>query len=157
MNTEQQAPRITNEYIESRINSAEYAVFDTLTICILTLKNGYKVTGESSCVSPESFNVDLEQKIARANAVDKIWPLEGYLLKDKLAAEQQQPAPQSSHPAWQQRVIAETAELQEKLDKLDAYLANMVEDADANRSPSLLHMQRTAMQVYLDILKQRNE
>lgn len=56
-----------------------------LTFCVLVLKNGFTVTGESACASPENFNVELGQKIARANAVNKIWPLEGYLLKQQLA------------------------------------------------------------------------
>jgi hypothetical protein len=57
-----------------------------LTFCVLVLKNGFTVTGESACASPENFNAEVGQKIARQNAVNKIWPLEGYLLKQKLAA-----------------------------------------------------------------------
>ena len=57
-----------------------------LTFCVLVLKNGFTVTGESACASPENFNAELGQKIARQNAVNKIWPLEGYLLKQQLAA-----------------------------------------------------------------------
>lgn len=56
-----------------------------LTFCVLVLKNGFTVSGESACASPENFNADLGQKIARANAVNKIWPLEGYLLRQKLS------------------------------------------------------------------------
>lgn len=56
-----------------------------LTICILVLKNGFTVTGESACVSPENFDAELGRKIARQKAVDKIWMLEGYLLKDRLS------------------------------------------------------------------------
>lgn len=55
-----------------------------LTFCVLVLKNGFTVTGESACASSENFNAELGQKIARANAVNKIWPLEGYLLRDQL-------------------------------------------------------------------------
>jgi hypothetical protein len=55
-----------------------------LTICVLVLKNGFTVTGESACVSPENFNEELGRKNARQKAVDKIWMLEGYLLKDHL-------------------------------------------------------------------------
>jgi hypothetical protein len=59
---------------------------DLLTICVLTLKNGFTVTGESACASPENFNAELGRKIARQNAVDKVWPLMGYALKERLAA-----------------------------------------------------------------------
>ena len=55
-----------------------------LTFCVLVLKNGFTVTGESACASPENFNAEIGRKIARANAVQKIWPLEGYLLKQRL-------------------------------------------------------------------------
>ena len=58
--------------------------FELLTICILELKNGFTVTGESACASPENFDAELGRKIARANAVAKIWPLLGFSLKQKL-------------------------------------------------------------------------
>ncbi|RQQ19717.1 hypothetical protein DF107_18105 [Burkholderia stagnalis] len=56
-----------------------------LTFCVLVLRNGFTVTGESACASPENFDAEIGRKVARANAVAKIWPLEGYLLKEKLA------------------------------------------------------------------------
>jgi hypothetical protein len=55
-----------------------------LTFCVLVLRNGFTVTGESACASPENFDAEIGRKIARANAVQKIWPLEGYLLKQLL-------------------------------------------------------------------------
>ena len=55
-----------------------------LTFCVLVLKNGFTVTGESACASPENFDPDLGRKIAKENAINKIWPLEGYLLKQAL-------------------------------------------------------------------------
>ena len=55
-----------------------------LTFCVITLKNGFTVTGESACASPENFDPEIGRKIARENAVNKIWPLEGYLLKEAL-------------------------------------------------------------------------
>lgn len=57
-----------------------------LTFCVLVLKNGFTVTGESACASPENFDVELGRKIARENARNKVWPLEGYLLRERLAA-----------------------------------------------------------------------
>lgn len=53
-----------------------------LTICILVLRNGFTVTGESACVSAEVFNEELGKKLARSKAVDKVWMLEGYLLAE---------------------------------------------------------------------------
>lgn len=60
------------------------AALGLLTFCVLVLKNGFTVTGESACVSPENFNAELGRKTARQHAVDKIWPLEGYLLREQL-------------------------------------------------------------------------
>ena len=55
-----------------------------LTFCVLVLRNGFTVTGESACASPENFNAEIGRKIARQNAVAKVWPLMGYALKDQL-------------------------------------------------------------------------
>lgn len=57
-----------------------------LTFCVLVLRNGFTVTGESACASPENFDAEIGRKIARQNAVNKIWPLMGYELRSKLAA-----------------------------------------------------------------------
>ena len=106
------APRVTPEDIEQNIadevyftaadgaamsqlvqipdddETTEIAVFPTLallTFCVLILKNGFTVTGESACASPENFDAEIGRKIARANAVQKIWPLMGYALKERLS------------------------------------------------------------------------
>ncbi|WP_249821492.1 Gp49 family protein, partial [Escherichia coli] len=55
------------------------------TFCVLVLRNGFTVTGESACASQENFDAEIGRKIARQNAVNKIWMLEGYLLKQKLS------------------------------------------------------------------------
>ena len=55
-----------------------------LTFCVLVLRNGFAVTGESACASPENFNYAIGMRIARENAVAKIWPLMGYALKQRL-------------------------------------------------------------------------
>ena len=57
-----------------------------LTFCVLVLRNGFTVTGESACVSRENFDAEIGRKVARENAISKLWPLLGYALKDKLHA-----------------------------------------------------------------------
>lgn len=92
------APRVTPADIEANIAgeyffTADQATKDCpqfdqlrlLTFCILVLRNGFTVTGESACASPENFDAELGRKIARQNAVAKIWPLMGYELRSKLA------------------------------------------------------------------------
>ena len=56
-----------------------------LTFCVLVLKNGFTVTGESACASPENFDAEAGRIAARRNAENKIWPLMGYELKCRLA------------------------------------------------------------------------
>ena len=57
---------------------------DLLTFCVLVLRNGFTVTGESACASPENFNAATGRKYARENAINKVWMLEGYMLKERL-------------------------------------------------------------------------
>lgn len=101
------APRITPADIEANITSEFYftaadgvegasghlpnsvragTALGLLTFCVLVLRNGYTVTGESACASPENFRPEIGQRIARENAIAKVWPLMGYALKSELAA-----------------------------------------------------------------------
>lgn len=66
--------------IDDLIVGQEYHVFPetTIAICLLKLKNGFAVTGESPFVSPEIFDREVALSIARGNARAKIWALEGY-------------------------------------------------------------------------------
>lgn len=81
------APRLTPEDINSVIAGFTYTVLPSgrTTICEITLKNGFTVSGESSCVSIENFDKELGEKIAYDDARNKIWQLEGYLLRDRLS------------------------------------------------------------------------
>ena len=94
------APRITPVDIQANIASEHYFTaaeaakcgstkpypLDLLTFCVLVLRNGFTVTGESACASPENFDAELGRQIARRNAEAKIWPLMGYELRSKLNA-----------------------------------------------------------------------
>ncbi len=60
-----------------------------LTFCVLTLRNGFTVAGKSSCASPENFDAEIGRNVARADAVQQIWPLMGYQLKEQLFQAQQ--------------------------------------------------------------------
>ena len=97
------APRVTPADIEANIAEEHYFTasdgirganeleceqgdpLTLLTFCVLELRNGFTVTGESACASPENFDAEIGRKIARQNAVQKIWPLMGYALRSKLA------------------------------------------------------------------------
>lgn len=100
------APRITKDQIKSKVVATHYFTaldgastqmrsedtfsnhevnaLSLLTFCVLVLENGFTVTGESACASPENFNQEIGRSIAYENAIDKVWLLEGYLLKQSL-------------------------------------------------------------------------
>lgn len=107
-------PRVTPEAIEANIASEHYftawqgasiaesdAAYDRgengkdardnlpeelklLTICVLILQNGFTVTGESACADPRNFDPEIGKRVARQNAINKIWPLMGYELRSRL-------------------------------------------------------------------------
>ncbi len=77
-------PHVTVADIFAKIKKSAYLNHEVLTVCVLTLENGFIVTGKSACASPENFNKTLGEKYAYENAVEKIWELEGYLLREKL-------------------------------------------------------------------------
>lgn len=99
------APRIKPEDIEANIRNEFYFTAQNgvigansakngpvtpelhlLTFCVLVLRNGFTVTGESACASPENYDPEIGRTIARQNAVQKIWPLMGYELRSHLSA-----------------------------------------------------------------------
>lgn len=72
--------KLTLDYIKSLIVNAEYQRFgETLTVCVLTLQNGFTVTGESACINADNFDEEIGKQVAYDDAVEKIWELEGYL------------------------------------------------------------------------------
>lgn len=81
------APRLNPAHIDDQIVREAFYVFPgtTMTVCCLTLRNGFQVIGESASASPENFNAEIGQKIARDHARNKIWALEGYLLRSRLS------------------------------------------------------------------------
>lgn len=100
------APRVTPADVEAAIASEHYFTaregvygasgddnqatpdaLGLLTICVLVLRNGFTVTGTSACASPENFNAVIGCAVARRNAINHVWPLLGYALRERLARE----------------------------------------------------------------------
>ena len=77
---------VTKDGIKARIVRIEYFVLpkSTVTLCSITLDNGFSVRGESACVDPDLFDKDLGEKLAYEQAFNKLWAFEGYLLAEKL-------------------------------------------------------------------------
>lgn len=71
---------------DQRARLTTHSPLHLLTFCVLVLRNGFTVTGESACASPENFDAEIGRKIARQNAVAKVWPLMGYALRERLSS-----------------------------------------------------------------------
>jgi hypothetical protein len=129
-----------------------------LTFCVLTLRNGFTVTGKSACASPENFNAEIGRKIAREDAIQQVWPLMGYALKEQLfQAQKPAQAPvESTIPPHEQRVLDEKRELDEKLSKLGAFIdASPVFNGLPDDEKEELVEQRSAMYQYSEVLGAR--
>lgn len=82
---ESPAPRVTKEYMESRIArmvTSKLPFTETVTVCHLELDNGFSVRGESACVNPANYNQEIGEKIAYDNAFQKLWAFFGFLLAE---------------------------------------------------------------------------
>ena len=79
-------PRVTKEAMEQRIKTSEFIVLpgSTVTVCHMTLDNGYSVRGESACVDKRNFNLAIGEKLAYDDAFRKLWPLFGFLLAESI-------------------------------------------------------------------------
>lgn len=62
-----------------------YGAINTLTICVIVLRNGFTIIGKSAPADPDNFNRDLSCKFAREDAIRQIWPLMGYAKREELA------------------------------------------------------------------------
>ena len=165
-----EAPRVTLEGLEANI-AAEYAfnvksvieaynqanpenqmpVHDglgVLTLAVLVLNNGFTVVGESACADPANYKEDIGNRLAIANAKNKIWPLMGYALKEDLR--------KAGDETFLDRLHREAKELKDKLDKLEAFIGG--NETFKRQSPTdraILFSQRDAMREYYEILQTR--
>lgn len=77
--------KITQEDLQALIDKEEYARFgETCTVCALTLKSGYTVIGKSGCIDSKQFDENIGRKIAFDNAINELWALHGYHIKNTL-------------------------------------------------------------------------
>ena len=164
------APRITPADVQANIVSEHYftagqgatfgatdvagtpnegyppSALNRLTFCVLVLKNGFIVTGESACASPENFDAEAGRIAARRNAENKIWPLMGYELKCRLAAEPKDHV---------ERMELELRELSGRITKLKAFLDNEKFLSLSEVDQHALRGQCNLMVAYADVLEDR--
>ncbi len=145
------APRVTEAEVLGSIVKKDFYVHaeGTLTICVLTLKNGFTVTGESACADINNYKQDIGERIAYDNAVKKIWAFLGYVLRDKLYN-----APKD----FNERLTRERDELNDRLTKLIDFIDNNpIFGSLTEKIHHLMIDQRDHMQRYLGTLAQRIE
>jgi hypothetical protein len=88
-NVDLRRTKVTMNDILDKIDSVKYTVLDgtTTTVCLLTMKNGYAVLGTSACADPAAFNAALGEQYSYQDAVNNVWPLEAYLLREEMSKE----------------------------------------------------------------------
>ena len=142
--------RVTLEGLEANIKKTDFYTHpdSQLTICILTLQNGYTVTGQSACADPANYKQDIGERLAKEDAKKKIWALMGYALKEEIF--------QKSGGSFKMRIVREKNELESNLIRLGSFIDG--NENFKNLDPvdqSLLQMQYEHMKHYLDILTER--
>jgi hypothetical protein len=81
--------RVSLDSIIEKIEHVDYINPErhpNMTICMITMENGFVVVGKSASADPENFNFELGKKFSYEDAVRQIWPFEGYLLCEKLSS-----------------------------------------------------------------------
>lgn len=145
------APRVTMEDVLGSIAKADYYLHaeGTLTICVLTLQNGFTVTGQSACADIANYKQDIGERMAYDNAVNEIWKFLGYVLRDKLHNEPKD---------FAERLERERSELQDRLTKLIDFIDHSpIFGGLTEKMQHLMQDQRDYMQRYLSTLAQRIE
>lgn len=146
---ERGAQRVTESKLKEQIKDVAFHVFPNtqLTVCVITLLNGFTVTGESACADPKMFNAEVGEKFAFAAAENKIWPLLGYALKQELFL---------SGSTFKDRLVKERTDLHDKIGKLDAFINGNEQfgKLDLNEQEDLRE-QLSAMRAYHALLMRR--
>lgn len=139
---------LTPDFLKSQIDNATYHRFgDTGIQCVITLRNGYTVTGESSCIDPAIFDQSIGETIAYENAFDKLWAILGYNEKQRWYEETQL--------TWLDRVKLELEDLDKKRKKLADMLLTGKPDFISSEEWERLNKQAEAMSAYAFILQER--
>lgn len=83
-------PRVKYSDIEARIDKVDYLKHGRMVVCVITMKNGFVVTGESAPADPRNYDEQVGERFAYDTAFRKLWPLEGYLLAERLYEQSQE-------------------------------------------------------------------
>lgn len=83
---EKTAPKVTEDGIKAKIAKATYYSHEHMTICVLTLANGFFVVGKAAPADPSNYDAAVGERYAYEDAFKQIWHFEGYALREKLAS-----------------------------------------------------------------------
>ena len=102
--------KLTFADLEEKVTEVRYFRWDTMTICVVEVENGYKVVGTSACADPAEYDEALGADIAYKDAVNKLWPLEGYLLRQDIydgitLLDELTPPPLPEEPGFNEPII----------------------------------------------------
>ena len=77
--------KVTAADLEAEIANEQYAtIAPRTTVCTLTVKNGFVLVGvNEGPVDPANFDAEQGKKYARQKALDQLWPLLGFRLRDR--------------------------------------------------------------------------
>jgi hypothetical protein len=126
------APRVTEDSIKDRIQKIDYfnPPDTTMTICIITMENGFTFEGISACVDPANFNPIIGNEWAYRKAFDKIWAFEGYLLAERRWQEIQKTEAEARRVAELSRVrLSEITYSNKKVHTMAEHLKHPVDEA----------------------------
>lgn len=79
--------RVTVEQIDHLIDDAatlETTFWGKEVVISYKLRCGFTLLGRGACVDPANFDIEIGRKVARQDAVNQLWELEGYLLQNRL-------------------------------------------------------------------------
>lgn len=82
--------RVSLDSMLAKITDEEYLRPNSIphmTICVLLLENGYAIVGKSAPADAANYDAALGRKFAKEDCIRQMWPLEAYLLRDRMAAE----------------------------------------------------------------------
>ena len=139
---------LTTDFLKSQISNVTFNRFgETGLQCVITLLNGYTVTGESGCIDPTIFDRSIGETIAYKNAFDKLWAILGYNEKQRWYEETQL--------TWLDRVKLELEDLAKKRTKLIDMLAKGLPEHISPEEWERLNKQAEVMSAYAFILQER--
>lgn len=85
---EAKAPHVTEKSIKGKIKDVSYLYKGLVTICLITMENGFVVVGMTAPAKSENYRIEIGERYAYDNAFRQLWQYEGYLLREKIMNEE---------------------------------------------------------------------